>query len=191
MAHLRATLTALVRNRKLLYAATGVFLLGVVFGLAMPLPDENTLTEHGEVLEPNVDYETISFTEILTNNLVVGGFLVGGSATAGLTTVVNLLFNGLFLAFALRSMAANGHVLGIVYAVAPHAVIEYPAYLIAGGAGFKMPYELLQYLRRRKEYIINREEFVELLYLIVLAGVLIVLGSIVESTLTTHLARQL
>jgi len=81
-------------------------------------------------------YLPILATSIIANNIQVafGAFAFG--ITAGIGTVILLVFNGLFFGGVLGMFANYGVADWILTFVAGHGVLELTAIFIAGGAGF-------------------------------------------------------
>ncbi len=95
---------------------------------------------------------SLNFTTILENNLRVTLLLLLGTFLFGTTTVLNLIYNGLYTALIIRNSFLNGiNLLSIVLLVLPHGIFEIPAIIIAGAAGFKIPYEIVRYLAGKKK----------------------------------------
>ncbi len=71
----------------------------------------------------------------------------------------------------------------------PHAILEIPAIIIAGAAGFKIPYEILRYLLGRKEQILTQEDIKEYLTLASISIILIVIAAWIEANITLKIAK--
>jgi uncharacterized membrane protein SpoIIM required for sporulation len=96
-------------------------------------------------------------SRIITNNVQVafGAFAFGISA--GIGTLVVLIFNGLFLGSILGHFANRGVALWLLTFVVPHGVLEIPAIIIAGGAGLMIGYAIIVpgELTRRDALVVN------------------------------------
>ena len=84
----------------------------------------------------------LQFLEILNNNFRVILLLLSGSFLFGTTTILNLVFNGVTTSLMIRdSFLAKTNPILILLLTIPHGIFEIPAIIIAGAAGFKIPYE--------------------------------------------------
>ena len=127
---------------------------------------------------------------ILQNNVNIIIVLISGSFLAGLTTFMNLIFNGYFFGLFLMDCTQSGMQITTILALTiPHVVFELPAIWIAGAAGFKVPYELIRYFRGKKGYILNRQEIDDFLMLAITAPILIVIAAFVEANITMKIAE--
>ncbi|WP_290898462.1 stage II sporulation protein M [Ferroglobus sp.] len=66
----------------------------------------------------------------------------------GASTFTNLIMNSFYFG-AMMAFAEDSLI--VVLLVIPHDIFEIPAIIIAGAAGFKIPYEIVRYLAGRKE----------------------------------------
>ena len=74
--------------------------------------------------------------------------MLAGSITFGLSTFINLLFNGFNVGVLIGSTFQTNEPLKLITAlILPHSIFEIPAMIISAIAGFKIPYEVVQYLR--------------------------------------------
>ena len=72
----------------------------------------------------------------------------------------------------------------------PHGIFEIPAIIIAGVAGFKIPYEIIRYLAGKKEQILTKEDLKEYLTLALISIILIVIAAFIEVYLTPRMAEH-
>jgi uncharacterized membrane protein SpoIIM required for sporulation len=87
-------------------------------------------------------------TTILTNNLKVIFLMLAGAITFGLSTFINLIFNGFNFGLLVSNAYNGGMPTKLILALTiPHGIFEIPAMFISAVAGFKIPYEVIQYLR--------------------------------------------
>jgi len=75
--------------------------------------------------------------------------------------------------------------------ILPHAIFEIPAIIIAGAAGFKIPYEIIRYLAGKKEQILTKEDVKEYLTLALISIVLIVIAAWIEANVTLKIAKAM
>ena len=109
---------------------------------------------------------------------------------AGLTTFMNLIFNGYFFGLFLMDCTRSGMQITTILALTiPHVIFELPDIWIAGAAGFKVPYELIRYFLGKKEHILNKQEINDFLMLAITALILIVIAAFVEANITMKIAE--
>ena len=105
-----------------------------------------------------------------------------GAFSFGATTFVNLVYKGFVLGLVISNALQQGiHFNKIVflilpYGILPYGIFEIPAIIIAGAAGFKIPYEIIRYLAGKKETILIREDIKEYLTLALVSIILIVIA---------------
>jgi len=73
--------------------------------------------------------------------------------------------------------------------ILPHGIFEIPAIIIAGAAGFKIPYEIVRYLAGKKEQPLTKEDIKEYLTLAVISIILIIIAAFVEAYITPKIAE--
>ena len=71
----------------------------------------------------------------------------------------------------------------------PHCIFEIPAIVIAGAAGFKIPYEIVRYLAGKKEQPLTKEDIKEYITLALISIILIVIAAFVEAYITPRIAE--
>jgi uncharacterized membrane protein SpoIIM required for sporulation len=131
------------------------------------------------------------FCYVMVTNLRVTFLLLSGALLFGMTTAVNLVFNGLNLALAIKTLNGSMSLRKILLLILPHGIFEIPAIIIAGAAGFKIPYEVIRYLAGRKEVILTREDIKEYLTLALTSVILIVIAAWIEANVTLEIAKRL
>jgi len=138
-----------------LIAATVIFAVAIVLGIAAPLDIFLGLwQELGDLLGP---LETINplllFFIIFVNNAVKALVAIGLGILVGIPPVLFVGING-FILGAVVSWAKSVQGLGYVVAsIAPHGVIEIPMLLLATALGFMVGLESLKWLRRRESMV--------------------------------------
>jgi uncharacterized membrane protein SpoIIM required for sporulation len=75
--------------------------------------------------------------------------------------------------------------------ILPHAILEIPAIIIAGAAGFKIPYEIVRYLVGRKEQALTKEDIKGYLILALISIILIVIAAWIEANVTLEIAKAM
>ncbi|WP_457549781.1 stage II sporulation protein M [Archaeoglobus sp.] len=68
--------------------------------------------------------------------------------------------------------------------ILPHSIFEISAIIIAGAAGFKIPYEIVRYLAGKKEQVLTKEDIREYLNLALISIFLIIIAAFVEAYVT-------
>jgi uncharacterized membrane protein SpoIIM required for sporulation len=79
----------------------------------------------------------------------------------------------------------------LLFLALPHSIFEIPAIIIAGAAGFKIPYEITRYLAGKKEQILTRQDIKEYLTLALISIILIVIAAWVEANITLRIAESM
>ncbi|WP_456374644.1 stage II sporulation protein M [Methanocaldococcus sp.] len=131
-----------------------------------------------------------NFPFILTNNLKVIFLMLAGSITFGLSTFINLIFNGFNVGVLIGSTFQTNEPLKLIAGfILPHGIFEIPAMLIAAVAGFKIPYEITLYLLDKKEKPITEEDIKEFLKLALISIILIIIAAFVEVYITPKVAN--
>lgn len=185
-----ATLRSSIRNNERLIAvAVAVYFFGGVLGLvAGSTLDYVQLAQMSDVSATGRAQAGAGFTEILTANLGVGALLVSGVVTFGAAPLVLLFSNGIFHFYYVGLAPVDPFETAVL--LVPHGVFELPGFWIAAAVGFRVPSNLVDYLRGTRDTIAKRTELVEMGALCALAVVLIVVGAAVEATVTTALADR-
>jgi uncharacterized membrane protein SpoIIM required for sporulation len=139
------------------------------------------------------DYrEDITVCSILTQNLKVCFLLLLGSITFGASTLQNLVYNGYNIGYTVVGALKFGLSLSeILMLTLPHCIFEIPAIIIAGAAGFKIPYEIVKYLTGKKEQILTKEDIKEYLTLALISIILIVIAAWIEANITLKIAKAM
>lgn len=65
----------------------------------------------------------------------------------------------------------------IIVITIPHCIFEIPAIIIAGAAGFKIPYEIIRYLMGKKEQPLTKVDIKEYFTLALISIILIVIAA--------------
>ena len=134
----------------------------------------------------------LNFITIFENNLGVTLLLLLGAFLFGTTTVLNLIYNGLYTALIIRDSLLNGiNPLSVVLLILPHGIFEIPAIIIAGAAGFKIPCEIVRYLAGKKEQPLTKEDIKEYLTLALISIILIVIAAWIEANVTLKIAKAM
>jgi len=119
---------------------------------------------------------------------LIAFFLISviGALSFGLFTLTNLCINSVHIGQLLKMTSVSDFILLIL----PHAIFEIPAIIMAGAAGFKIPYEIIRYLAGKKEQILTKEDLKEYLTLALISIILIVIAAFIEVYLTPRIAEH-
>ena len=143
------------RNLGLINTAFLLFALGGVAGLLLSVTRPEfmhlflgpqmmeTIEHHKMWTESVVAVKPLASSRIMTNNLSVTFVAFAAGITAGIGTVLSLVFNGLLLGVVGAACWLGGMSLPLWSFVAPHGVLELPAIFIAGGAGLRIAQGML------------------------------------------------
>lgn len=96
-------------------------------------------------------------SQIFVNNIRVALLAFAGGISAGLLTAAALIFNGLFIGVVLGLAVAAGRAGPVVELVVPHGVLELSCIVVAGAAGLRMGWALVEPGRRRRSQALAEE----------------------------------
>lgn len=164
-----------------------IFVLGFLLGLVL---------SEGYKLNGNInshpflrEFDNISFGFIFMTNLWTILLLsFGGTLTLGGMSFLNLVINGMNLGTIFYEAWILNDVTTFFLLILPHGIFEIPALIIAGAAGFKIPYELLRFALGKKEEIITEEDAKEFFKLVGVSIALIFIAAVIEAEITLKLA---
>jgi len=167
-----------------------LFILGVVFGSGMLyFSDKN---QKFIFQFENKWSNNNLFLYFLTNNLKLVALLISGSVLFGVPTFLNLLANGIFVGSVIKSaILLRDEFLEFILLILPHGIFEIPGIIIAGAAGFKIPYEIIPYLAGKKEEILTKEDIKEYFTLALISIILIVIAAWIEAYITLKIAKAM
>ena len=160
------------------------FLLGLIFGVFSALFHDYSAYFGFDPFD-NSNPGVLFFFK---HNLKVIFLLWSGAVTLGVTTLVNLFSNGFILGSAIRTTLTQIGVFRTLLLVLPHGIFEIPGLIIAGSAGFKIPYELLKFALGKKKEMITEGDAKEFFKLVGISIALILIAAIIESKITLKLA---
>jgi len=115
--------------------------------------------------------------------LIFGGFILG------IPTFINTLSNGYMFGVIFAVYSKSFGIERFLILTLPHGIFEIPATIIAGAAGFKIPYEIIRYLAGKKEQPLTKEDIKEYLTLALISIILIVIAAFVETYITPRIAE--
>lgn len=134
-------------------------------------------TGEGYIPDPEL-MRPVFASRIVANNVQVSFFAFAFGATAGIGTLLVLVFNGVSLGGVMGLYQAKGILPLIGAFVAPHGLLELVAICIAGGAGFLIAAGMLLpgARTRREALVVNGKRAIHLVaaatFLLVIAGVI-------------------
>ncbi|MEW5865846.1 MAG: stage II sporulation protein M [Bacillota bacterium] len=129
---------------------------------------------------------------VFWNNLKAAGLLVAGGVAFGLLPMVMVFINGLLVGMVSGDVVRQGFGLFpfILVGILPHGLFEIPGYIIGGTLGVRLGFNILGYSRGRQHGRgIKAVVLDTLLVLAVVVVPLLVVGSLVEVTITRHLVE--
>ncbi|AEF96608.1 stage II sporulation protein M [Methanotorris igneus] len=166
-----------------------IFSIGFISGITSI--NDFSKNYNGEELNQKLNIK-FNFLTILLTNLKVILLMLAGAITFGLSTFINLIFNGFNVGILVGSTFLTDEPLKLITAlILPHGIFEIPAMLISATAGFKIPYEVILYLLDKKEKPITEEDIKEFLKLAGISIILIIIAAFVEVYITPKIANYL
>lgn len=184
---------------RLIFISFLLFFVGSLVGISLSFDyiTNETINGHGEInvmplLEKEFSEEKLGFSYIFINNSKAALLLsFGGVLTFGGLTLLNLIFNGINLGTLFYGSLLSGELKAFFLLILPHGIFEILGLIIAGAAGFKIPYEVLGFALGKKEEIISEEDAKEFFKLVFISIVLIFIAALIESTITVKIAESL
>ncbi|AGK62160.1 hypothetical protein Asulf_02207 [Archaeoglobus sulfaticallidus PM70-1] len=165
-----------------------LYIFGIILGYGLL----NDLTDHSLAIKVKYNNNSLlqfSYQSIIATNLNLILILLLGF---GVVTSINLVFNGANLAFLyIESLRRGMDLWNFLILTLPHGIFEIPAIIIAGAAGFKIPYEIIRYLVGKKETILTKEDVKEYLTLALISIILIVIAAWIEANITLKMAKSM
>ena len=172
----------------LVIVSFSVYVFGFVLGFL-----NSSLTISGSLNEYAIPMDNMDFIGIFRNNLCSLAVILMGTLLLGVPTLMGLLYNGFVLGaitfYSIELQKINSYIIGIL--ILPHGIFEVPAIIIAGAAGFKIPYEIIRYLMGKKEKPLTKEDIKEYLTLAFISIILIVIAAWIEANVTLKIAKAM
>ena len=175
-----------IGNKKYIFLSVIIYLIGLVMGCASSAHSTNK-----NISELYNVKNHLSYGSILKNNLYVTACEVFGGILL-LPTINSLFFSGFALGLTITNLVLAG--VGFkksLILIHPHSIFEIPAIIMAGAAGFKIPYEIVRYLAGKKEQPLTKEDVKEYLTLALISIILIVIAAWIEANVTLKIARAM
>lgn len=139
------------RLSRCILAATGVFVVALIFGLCAPVDTSGgVLSELDQLIAPLRNAGPfVLFLVIVVNNALKALGVVALGVVIGIPPAVFLVLNGYLLGVVITGFSSMRGLAYIVASLAPHGVIEIPLLLLAAGLGFSVGWESIGWLARR------------------------------------------
>ena len=167
-----------------------VFTLGIVLSLVIN-SEYNTYSQN-YVQNFDLEYKAKNMLFFMDNNTKVIILLLSGAIFFAVTTFATLLYNGMYISSVIIGNVQKGmHIEDLAALLLPHGILEIPAIIIAGAAGFKIPYEIVRYLLGRKDVVLTKQDIREYLTLAAISIVLIVIAAWIEANVTLKIAEAM
>ena len=146
-------------------------LIALIIGCTTPITFINkNIYKNNIIFNRNINNKSL-FPNILFSNLRIVLSMIVGAFIFSLPTIINLLYNGVLFGFLILYILRSNILL--IFLILPHGIFEIPAMMLAGAAGFKIPYEIIRYLMGKKEQLLTKEDIKEYLTLALISIVLI------------------
>jgi len=136
----------------------------------------------------STNYNMTVFNIFVNNIKIITINILGGFTFSALTTL-HLLYNGIMIGYETKLALIEDNLMTILVLILPHGIFEVPAIIIAGAAGFKIPYEIIRYLMGKKEQPLTKEDIKEYFKLALISIILIVIAAFVEAYVTPKIAE--
>ncbi len=162
-----------------------------VIGLLVSLFTNSSSIDGSYTLSDGQAIGEYEFQQILSNNLYAAVVLVVGGIVAGTPTFVVLLNNAFLLGTLVSSASTRYGYRVVCLLLLPHGIFEIPAIIIAGAAGFKIPYEIVRYLLGKKDQPLTKEDIKEYVTLALISIILIVIAAWIEANITLKMAKAM
>lgn len=129
-----------ILNNKLLFLFSfGLHLISFLVGLVISFSFSSINSPIFEISNPYTVSDPTTFLFIKRNGFIIL-YMIFGSFLFGVTSIANLLLNGMIFGVTISNMLKNGtSLIEILSMTFPHALFELPATWVAGAAGFKVP----------------------------------------------------
>ncbi len=187
---LMQTIQNLIKVTALLVCPTVLFLSGVLCGYFQQYSIlSNNLNNNLNLSAISRNSLALNFMDILNHNMEIIIINIFGGFIFSIPTMLSLFYNGMIIGYDTKLALSHSTLKTVLIFTLPHGIFEIPAIIIAGAAGFKIPYEIIRYLAGRKEQILTKEDIKEYLTLALISIILIVIAAFVEAYVTPRIAE--
>lgn len=136
----------------------------------------------------------LTTASIFFNNIKIALYLYGGGIFVGITTIIMIVYNGIFIGYVASKFNIGDF---IIYTI-PHGIFELSGIVMAGAAGLRLASTIINILRdildiTRSIPVLdqlkiimhaNYFEFKDSIKLMIIAAVLILIGAFIEANFT-------
>ena len=158
----------------------------MAFGHDSLTPEQRVKQEEHATTDRLADVKTSFSAYLMTHNTRVSIFTAALGMTWGVGTIIMLFYNGVILGAISVDYIQAGQTKFLLGWLLPHGVIEIPAILIAGQAGFVLAYALIGWGRRTPLSARLREVSRDLTTLIFGVGIMLVWAGFIEAFLSQY-----
>jgi uncharacterized membrane protein SpoIIM required for sporulation len=156
------------------------------FPQLMQSPAERVKQEESTRSDRLQEVKTSFAAELMTHNIRVSLFTLALGMTWGIGSVATIFYNGVMLGAVAADYAQAGYVQFLLGWLLPHGVIEIPAILVAGQAGFVLAGALIGWGDHRTRNERLRMVSTDVMTLAGAAAVMLVWAGIVEAYLSQY-----
>lgn len=161
--------SAVRSHRRYALFAVGLLLIGFAVGFVVDVPG-NANGESDDANPYGIDRPTT--TAFALNNGKVALQLLAGAVMFGLTAFIGLVFNGLALgSLVATALERTSDYVFIALLVGPHGIFEIPALLMAAAVGFRVPHQVVRYLRGERDELLDEQDVKQAAFLAVVSSV--------------------
>ncbi|MGZ7115869.1 MAG: stage II sporulation protein M [Methanobacterium sp.] len=184
------------RNELLLIISAAIFFGSLFAGYFLAGFVDQIMASALKSFKDSISKGQIKLTtlSIFINNMKIAFFLYGGGIFVGITTLIMLAYNGLFIGYVASKFNIGDF---LIYTI-PHGVFELSGIVVAGAAGLRLASTVINILRdifdiqrhmpvgEQLKSILdaNYFEFKDSLKLFLIAAVLLLIGAIIEANFT-------
>lgn len=173
-------------HRPFFWVATALFVLGTLLGVAMVGRVDLFAWLGVEGFQDLVPAE-LTVVGLYLNNARALLMMVAGIFTAGLLTVVALVFNGIILGYIGLPIAQQEGLLFVVVGILPHGILELPALFLGGAIAFRIVTNTALRIVGRREVVLGRGGWRRAGLLLVTALVVLAVAAVIEIYVTSWL----
>lgn len=177
------------RNRVPVLLSVGIYAGGVIIGSTL-MASMSGLPAGGAVETGQVGLSTdqaLTPWVLLSHNGSVLAMFLSGALTFGVSTTFFALLNGIIFGIVVTNALGNSSALLTAAAVVPHALLELPAFWLAGAVGLLPAHQLYRYLASKQDEILPTRTIRDMLYMTLAAFVLLAVAAFIEALLTPAL----
>ena len=192
----KGLLNLIRRNELLILISLIIFFGSLAIGFFLSAYIDQIMAQALNSFKDSISKGEIQLTtsSIFLNNIKIAIYLYGGGIFVGITTVIMLAYNGLFIGYA----ASKFNLGEFIIFTLPHGIFEISGIIIAGAAGLRLASTIINILRdvfniknntsilKQLKSIMraNSFEFQDSLKLFIIAAILIFIAAIIEANFT-------